>query len=434
MHHITCTTRSTRRPRRLRGGALLAALAIVFVAGCGSSSKDSSSTTNSSTKSDSTVAGDVLGTPKAASGTPVKVGFISDGRTPSIDNSAMAPAAKATVEYINDYMGGIGGRPIDLVTCETAGDPGKATDCANQLVQENVVMTLMPENQQPLAVHTVMAANNIPLFVYAVTDTAITQDAQSSFMLASLGAGLSAMPIDVAKQNGIDKVTVLIVDVPAATGFYEGVGKQPFDDAGINLQLIKVPLGTADITQQINQIVTGGPTVVQVVGDPSLCIAGINGLRTNGFTGPITTLNNCVTDNIRTAVGSNMEGVIMASITPVGDNSNTGIQLWNAILAQYDPSYKDPNEGLTSFITTISARQALEAISGEITADTVKATIKAAPELPLVTGAGLNFRCNGKAVPTTPAICTRGTLRATLDANGKPILPYQAVGNSSIPG
>ena len=69
----------------------------------------------------------------------------------------MLPAAKATVSYINDYMGGLAGRPIDLVGCETAGDPGKATDCANQLVQDDVAMVIMPETQQPLAVHTVTA-------------------------------------------------------------------------------------------------------------------------------------------------------------------------------------------------------------------------------------------------------------------------------------
>jgi branched-chain amino acid transport system substrate-binding protein len=429
MHRIAATDPALRRRRRVRGGALLAAVALVLVAGCGSSTSD-----DSSAGSGTTVSSDVLGTPKAASGAPVKVGFISDGRTPTIDNSAMAPAAKATVEYINDYMGGIGGRPVDLVTCETAGDPGKATDCANQLVQDDVVMTIMPENQQSTAVHTVMSANSIPLFVYAVTDTAITQDAEDSFMLGNLSDALSAMPIDVAKKQDIGKVTVLIVDVPAATGFYEGAGAQAFADAGIDLELIKVPLGTADISQQINQIVSGDPTVVMVVGAPDLCIAGINGLRTNGFTGPITTVPNCVTDDIKTAVGANMEGVTVASITPTGDNSNTGIQLYNAILAKYAPNYADPNQGLTSFITTYTARQALENLTGDITPAAVRAAIQAAPEQPLVTGAGLEFRCNGKAVPSTPAVCTRGTLLVTLDGNGDPVLPYEAVGNTPIPG
>ncbi len=408
-------THAGRNQWRLKGIALVAVFGLAVGATACKSSDDKGASGTATT-----VDANVLGTPKPATGTPVKVGFVTDGRTPTVDNSTQEPAAKATVSYINDYMGGIGGRPIDLVVCETAGDPGKATDCGNQLVQDEVVMAIMPESTQALAVHTVLAANNIPMFVFGTSDPAITTDGQNSFMLASLTAGLSGLPIDVAKEKGIDKVTVMIVDVPVATSFYEGAGKQVFDDAGIQLELVKIPLGTADISQQINQVVTGGPTVVHIVGDPSLCIGAMNGLKTNGFDGPITTLNYCSSDAIRTAVGANMAGVIMATPTPLGDNSNPGIQLWNAILAKYDPSYKDADQGLTTFITTYSARQALEAITGEITADTVRTTIKAAPEQPLVTGVGIGFRCNGKADPENPAVCTRGALKATLDDHGNP--------------
>lgn len=432
MDHITSADRSTRRSWRLRGAAVAAVLALVFVAACSSSSDGSTSGNDTGT----TVSANVLGTPKAATGDPVKIGFVSDGVTPSIDNSQMLPAAKATVQYINDYMAGVGGRPIDLVTCETAGDPGKATDCANQLVQAGVVMTLMPETQQPLAVHTVMAANNIPLFVYGVADPAITEDANSSFMIASQTAGLSELPIAVAKENDIDNVSVIVVDVPSATAFFDPgtYGASQFSDAGIKLNEIKVPLGSADLSQQINKIVQGGPTVVHIISDPATCISAINGLKTNGYTGPITTLNTCTSEAVNTAVGSNIEGVIVATPTPTGDESNSGIQLYHAILDKYAPSYPDPALGLTTFITVYSAFQALTGISGtDLTTGNIVSTIKAAPQRDLVTGAGLGYRCNGKASPPTPAVCTRGALRVSLDAKGAPVLPYVAFGTSPIP-
>jgi branched-chain amino acid transport system substrate-binding protein len=418
------------RPWRLRSAAVLAALLLVVGAACSSDDSSSDDGDSADTTAD---AASVLGEPNPASGEPVKVGFISDGRTASIDNSAMQPAGEATVDYANEYMGGIAGRPIELVTCETAGEPGKATDCANEVVQEGVVMTIMPETIQPAAVHTVLSANGIPLFVYGVTEPAITEDAENAFMFASLTGGLSALPIDVAEQNDLDRVTVFVVDVPAATEFYEGLGAEQFQEADIELEVVKIPLGAPDISQQVNQVVTGDPTVVHIVGDAGLCIAAINGLATNGFEGPITVLNNCVTDAVKEATGSNIEDVVMASPTPIGDESNPGIQLWEAILAEYDPGYEDPTLGLTTFITTYTAIQALGGLTGEVTTDAVRETIQSAPEMELVTGAGLGFRCNGQAAPATPAVCTRGTLRVTLDADGEPILPYEAVGNSPIP-
>jgi branched-chain amino acid transport system substrate-binding protein len=72
-------------------------------------------------------------------------------------------------------------------------------------------------------------------------------------------------------------------------------------------------------------------------------------------------------------------------------------------------------------------------MSGEITTETVNTTIRTSPELPLVTGDGLGFRCNGKAIPSTPAACTRGSLRVSFDADGEPMLPWTPFGTSPIP-
>ena len=428
----TTPTRPRRRGRAIGTTAVLAALLLLVAASCGSDEDGSSSDGGSDGTSVDTES--VLGEPNPASGEPVTVGFVYDGRTPSIDNTMHLPAAEATVEYINEYQNGIAGRPVGLVSCASEGDPGKATECGNEMVQEGVVMTIMPENQQPTAVHTVMAANDIPLFVYGVTDPAITEDAESSFMIASLTAGLSALPIDVAEEEGIDKVTVMVVDVPAATDFYDdgAFGAQQFADADIELETIRVPLGTVP-DNQINEVVTGDETVLHIVGDPGLCIAAINGLKTNGFDGPITVLNGCSSEDINAAVGENMDGVIMASPTPLGDESNSGIQLFQAILAEYDPGFGDYTEGLTTFMTVYSAWQSLDGIGEEITSDTIRTTVHGMEQEDLVTGAGLGFRCNGKAAPQTPAVCTRGALRVTLDGEGKPILPYEPFGTSPIP-
>ncbi len=51
---------------------------------------------------------------------------------------AITEAAKAYGQYINDE-GGIGGRKVEVLICDEGGDPTKATDCARQAIQEEVV-------------------------------------------------------------------------------------------------------------------------------------------------------------------------------------------------------------------------------------------------------------------------------------------------------
>ena len=41
--------------------------------------------------------------------------------------------------YINEQLGGIGGRPLEVVRCATDGSPEKSIDCANQLIEAGVV-------------------------------------------------------------------------------------------------------------------------------------------------------------------------------------------------------------------------------------------------------------------------------------------------------
>jgi len=45
-------------------------------------------------------------------------------------------AAEATAKYANDYLGGVGGHPIQIVRCADKADGASATACANQFVQD----------------------------------------------------------------------------------------------------------------------------------------------------------------------------------------------------------------------------------------------------------------------------------------------------------
>src|SRR5439155_20089470 len=98
---------------------LLVALA---AAGCGSTSKSNGGGTTAAGGGATTTSGAnaaVLGTPKVAAGTPIKGGFVSDGKSEAIDNTAEAPAGQAAAKYVNDYLGGIAGHPIPLDPCHT---------------------------------------------------------------------------------------------------------------------------------------------------------------------------------------------------------------------------------------------------------------------------------------------------------------------------
>jgi branched-chain amino acid transport system substrate-binding protein len=72
-------------------------------------------------------------------------------------------------------------------------------------------------------------------------------------------------------------------------------------------------------------------------------------------------------------------------------------------------------------------------LKGDPTPAAIIAATKAMETAELPGTGGINFRCNGKADPLQPAVCSNGTNAATLDASGKPTT-YTLVGDTPIPG
>jgi len=377
-----------------------------------------------------------LGTKHAAKGSPIKVGVISNGKTPTIDNSQETPVAEATAQWINEYQGGIGGHPIQLVICNDGNEPGKAVDCANQMLQEKVVAVVIGQNGVAESSWRPLHDSGIPVFNYASGNASMANDTASTFMVANPRASLFSLPAGVATKAKSKKVSAVIIDVPAATSFYKEQAPDLFKKQGLDFELIAVPAGTADMTPQMQKLVSGNPKgTAFVVGNDAFCIAAFNGLRTAGFKGTTATIVQCITDATRTAVpGEFLKGMQVSSFAPLTDPKDPSIKQYNAILDKYGADDVDRTNtvGAAMFNAMASFGVAMKGIKGDVTPASVISTIKSMPWSVVPGTGGLHFRCNGKADPTQPAVCSNATNAATLDATGKPA-SYTPVNDAEIP-
>src|SRR3954462_9507128 len=82
-----------------------------------------------------------LGTENKATDTPITVGLLNLESGP-VTFPEYSAAAKAAVNYINDYKGGIGGHPVKLDVCATGGQPATSARCAGQVVDKKPAFIL----------------------------------------------------------------------------------------------------------------------------------------------------------------------------------------------------------------------------------------------------------------------------------------------------
>jgi ABC-type branched-subunit amino acid transport system substrate-binding protein len=251
----------------------------------------------------------------------------------------------------------------------------------------------------------------VPLMFANTTASAALTDTESTFNLTDPYFAQVNLQIQQAKDAGISKVTAIVIDVPTAVSLYTDVLPELYDEAGIELAVVPIAPGTADMTPQMQSVVAGGPTTVSIVGSDAFCIAALNGLQAVGYDGPVAAVSVCVTDALRTAVpGDVLDGVVIGATAPVGtDNPST--RLLGAVAETYGGDYDVNRPGTMSMFMVVAAFQAAaNGVTGDITPASIIAAIKAAPEQDLPGASGLRFRCNGKAVPSQPAVCVRGGL------------------------
>ena len=130
-----------RARRRLVGGVVAAACVMTLVA-CGDddSGSDASGTTTgdaattaagaATTGAATTAAGE------QATGEPIVIGIYTPADNQSFTAPELIDGAEAAVEYVNNQLGGIGGRPIQLESCTTDYTAPGLTACVNELFQK----------------------------------------------------------------------------------------------------------------------------------------------------------------------------------------------------------------------------------------------------------------------------------------------------------
>lgn len=425
MGHPGAGPRPSRGP--LRAGFAVMVLSALLFAACGEETDDDSGSDDGESSSEA-ASTDLLGPEDEASGEPVLVGMMSDGATPAFDNTDELRAAEATAAYWNQHRGGVGGRPVEVVRCETGAEPAGATDCANRFVEEEVVAVTLSQSAVTASAWEPLHAAGVPTFWFQAGGD-VAADDQSSFLIFNPELTLFGLPMSVAETEEADKITFVVIDVPQALETVNGAGPV-MDEAGLEYEIVPIPVGTADMTSQMQQVVDSGAGVVQVVGNDAFCIAAFNGLDAVGYEGAVTSITQCITDPTREAVaGDVLEGIFVTSTIALGADDDPTFQLYEAVLDTFGEDIQDSANAtaMGGYVAMASLLTSLEEIADPVTTESVIEAIKSMPEADVPGGGGMTYQCGGSADPDLPAVCTNQSLRTQLDAEGQPT-DYEVVG------
>jgi branched-chain amino acid transport system substrate-binding protein len=351
-----------------------------------------------------------LGSPHPATLPAVTIGLISDGGGgSSIGTAALVEqGAKAAVAYENQYQDGLEGHKIDLYICENQSTPAGGQTCANDMVQHGVVAVVEPFTGQGQTEVPTITAAGIPYITISGASTAELTTPGSFAIDGGFPAYLGAMALS-AKQHGYTKVGFLVDNVPAAIQGAEALGGIVFKAAGVGFTVVPVNSGTADMSPQLQSVVSGGADAVGMVGDVTFCSSFLQAYNTLGLKLPRYVLSTCQDPSILDS--ATLDKALAGSyITTTTAASKSDLALYGALMKKYDPKASpNPNvssnqaDGVTPVLTLAAI---MKGSTQPVTAAGIKMQTETAKNVVEPLSGGLTFTCNGTAIPLLKSVCS----------------------------
>jgi branched-chain amino acid transport system substrate-binding protein len=427
----------TTRRARLAGTMLVCAGAL-FVAGCGSDDSDSGTTSaGTSSQSATTAAAPAkLGAAELAWATkftggqagkadpskpPFVIGFANQqGGSPSYPHAT--DGAQAAVKFINDNLGGIDGRPIQLKTCfmlaEEDGQKCGAEFLADDKVQAAVLGLAAAGN----ASFYKTVVSKLPVLVA----TAAAQPDMTTPGVYTLNGGsfapIAADALLAAKVPGAKQSAVLASNNPIGTYVSTKVLKPILESEGLKVALVPIS-DTATAPEVASAIQASGAASAQVFQMTTLvgqCVSAYDALKQQNITPTVVTTYQCSQPDMY----DHLDGKAPANwqFTGFGDsprisNAANGQNTYVAAMKAQGQADGVTYDAEASY--SFSTLMALTAMSNKLGAKAAPATIKQAIldfRGPLMMTPGVP-RC-GQVSKQFPGICTTLSTLTVASADG----------------
>ena len=244
---------------------------------------------------------------KAPEGQPFLLGWINQDAPGAVPTYTGTSEAQVAVEYVNGVLGGVAGRPLELVPCSTNGSPESSQSCANAMLSQGVkVVAKNFDGGWDAAIGQLEAAD---VTVLGGQPTATGEFGAPNTYYFSGGAAtvVPAMAKYSTDNLQAKKVVVLTTSNPvakAALGLLVG----PLKAAGVDPTVITAPDDAADFTSFAEAARQAKPDVVAALLTPPQCLPVMKALKGAGYDKPVVTTGLCQDPQIFKAAGAAADG------------------------------------------------------------------------------------------------------------------------------
>ena len=257
----------------------------------------------------------------------IKLGLILDPVVSGqgLQNSELVTAGvDAAVKAVNS-AGGVGGRPVAVIKCDTKGNPNGAAACARQLVSAKVAATVATTSNFGASIVAILAGARIAsLGPFATSQADLADKNGFSFEPAAITV-VPGQP-NLAASLGAKKISLVVTQVPQTAELAQLAG---LGLASYNLKIAKtvqVPAGAPDMSSYLAAAQAAGSDAICVVLPPSDGVNFVKAAHAAGYKGILVSDATTMLRDIHSGFASTVEGVYAVDLfKPASDTADPAV-------------------------------------------------------------------------------------------------------------
>ncbi len=332
---------------------------------------------------------------------PIRLGMLNIENVDGFSFPELRGAAEAAATFVNNELGGVGGRPIEIVPCITSLSPEQSQTCAQELVQEGVValvggIDVMSQGSVP-----VLEQNAVPTLGGIPAGLPEMQSGAHFYFSGGTPGAMAAM-LAHAEKNGAASALIAHADLPSFNVMAADFAKPVGESLGMDVEIVKFPLIGADMLPVLTAAADADVDALIVNAADTACIPIMELAQQLELRAQVYLVGACAAPEILDEAGAAAGGIIFSGEGPADPNAIGG-SIFDAVVAQYatGPAEAAGTVAFRGFMNTYWVLTELGA--DNISADSITEFMRSTVDRPSFWGHA--YTCDGQRIPGLPALC-----------------------------
>ncbi|GAA1035807.1 hypothetical protein GCM10009557_44790 [Virgisporangium ochraceum] len=237
-----------------------------------------------------------------ATGQPIRLGFVNTENGPG-SFPEYTIAVTDAVRLLNEQLGGVKGRPIELDLCHPD-DAGQAEQCAQKFTADPTIAAVLHGaiDASTAPFHRVLSPK-LPVLGGLPLQPADAA-APNSYYFSSGQFGALGVVTYAKTYAKADKVSLLTTEGFVASERAVAAIKQGLEASGVKVTVAKYPANSTDLTEPLAASgAANADLFIPVVADAAHCVNIQNALQELRINTQVLTLAGCLSQEVRTKLG-----------------------------------------------------------------------------------------------------------------------------------